>query len=362
MNAADAAVCVADVERLAGDLLPPDIRDFVAGGGGDESAQAANRACLDRVRLVPRVLTSADGADTAGRLLHGTAAMPVAVAPMAYQRLCHPDGELAMARAAGKAGVPFTAATLSSVPIEEIAAVAGTLWFQLYWLRDRGLVLDLLARAERAGCTALVLTVDVPVPARRPRDMRNGFTLPASVVAANLPEGTGSAAHVPMPHESAVASHTGIMFENTLGWDDLAWLRGHTGLPVVLKGVLDPGDAVRAVEAGVSAVVVSNHGGRQLAGAVPSIVALPGVVEAVAGRCEVLFDSGVRSGTDVLRALAYGAAGVLLGRPLLWGLAMDGEAGAGLVLDLLRAELREAMLLTGCADLSAARTLGTVLL
>ncbi|MEV8631149.1 alpha-hydroxy acid oxidase [Streptosporangium sp. NPDC051023] len=355
-------MCVADVERLAGERLPPDIWDFVAGGSGDESTQAANRACLDRVCLVPRVLTTAAEGSMAGRLVRSAVAMPVAVAPMAYQRLCHPDGEIAAARAASKAGVPFTVSTLSSVPIEEIAAVAGPLWFQLYWLRDRGLVLDLVARAERAGCEALMVTVDVPIMGRRLRDVRNEFVLPPSVVAANLVDGTGSAAHVPAPRGSAVAAHTGAAFEAALGWDDLAWLREHTDLPVVLKGVLDPRDAVRAAESGVAAVVVSNHGGRQLAGAVPSIVALPPVVEAVAGRCDVLLDSGIRTGTDVLRALACGAEGVLLGRPMLWGLAADGEAGAGLVLDLLRVELREAMLLAGCADLAAARELSTVLI
>jgi 4-hydroxymandelate oxidase len=251
---------------------------------------------------------------------------------------------------------------LSSCPIEAVASVGAPTWFQLYWLRDRGKVVDLVHRAEAAGCEALMVTVDVPIMGRRLRDVRNGFALPPSVTAAMLGAGSSSAAHEAGAGGSAVAAHTGLAFEPALGWADLAWLRERTTLPLVLKGILDPRDAVRAVELGAEAVVVSNHGGRQLAGAVPSIVALPPVLDAVGGRCEVLLDSGIRTGTDILRVLACGASAVLLGRPVLWGLAVDGAAGVGLVLDLLRTELREAMLLAGCADLDAARVLTTVTL
>ncbi len=354
-------VCVADVVMLAEGQVSAEVRDFVAGGSGDESTQAANRAALDRVRLVPRVLAGSDRADSSGPLLRGTAAMPAVVAPMAYQRLLHPAGEIAAARAADKAGIPFVISTLSSFPLEEIAKVGGSTWFQLYWSRDRGQVLDLVRRAEQAGCEALVVTVDVPVMGRRLRDLRNGFALPASVTAANLGGEPLAATHTRQPGASAVATHTGLAFDPAIGWADLAWLREQTAMPLVLKGILDPRDAVRAVELGAEAVVVSNHGGRQLAGAVASITALPPVVEAVGGRCSVLLDSGIRSGTDILRALACGADGVMVGRPVLWGLAMDGEAGAALVLDLLHTELREALVLSGCPDLTAARGLTTVL-
>ncbi|WBP86169.1 alpha-hydroxy acid oxidase [Kitasatospora cathayae] len=354
-------VCLADVERLAEDRVPTEVRDFVAGGSGDESTQAANRAALDQVRLVPRVLAGSDAADPSGPLLRGTAAMPVVVAPMAYQRLLHPDGELAAARAAAKAGVPFTISTLSSYPLEEIAAVGGSTWFQLYWQRDREQVLDLVRRAKEAGCEALVVTVDVPVMGRRLRDLRNGFTLPPHVTAANLGGVPLAATHTRLPGASGVATHTGQAFDPAIGWADLAWLRERTTMPLVLKGILDPRDAARAVELGAEAVVVSNHGGRQLSGAVASITALPSVVDAVGGRCSVLLDSGIRSGMDVLRALACGADGVMVGRPVLWGLAVDGEAGAALVLDLLRAELRESLVLSGCPDLTAARGLTAVL-
>jgi 4-hydroxymandelate oxidase len=353
-------VCLADVARLAEAALPPEVWDYVSGGSGAETTLAANRAALDAVALLPRALAGVDTAATGGRLLATEAAMPVAVAPMAYQRMLHPDGELAAAEAARLARIPYVVSTLASIRLEEIAKVGADTWFQLYWLRERSLVDDLVARAEQAGCQALMVTVDVPIMGRRLRDLRNSFTLPADVVAANLDGGAPSSAHDEVAGESALALHTAAAFAPNLGWADLEWLRGRTTLPLVVKGILDPRDAVRAVESGVDSVVVSNHGGRQLDGAVPSITALPAVVEAVGDRCEVLLDSGVRTGTDILRALALGARGVLVGRPVLHGLAVDGAHGAGHVLSLLATELREAMTLAGCADLAAARTVSTV--
>ncbi|GAA1284220.1 alpha-hydroxy acid oxidase [Saccharothrix xinjiangensis] len=353
-------VDLADVERAAVARLPRDVRDFIAGGSGDEVTLAANRAALDGVGVVPRVLAGVEVADTGTSLVGTEAALPVAVAPMAYQCLAHPGGEVATAAAAGAAGVPFTVGTLSSRAVEEIAKTGATLWFQLYWLRDRGLVEELVARAEAAGCRALVITVDVPVMGRRRRDVRNGFSLPADVRAAHLSGGV-TRAHERREVGSGVAEHTSTAFDPALGWRDVEWLRTRTRLPLVVKGVLDPRDATRCVELGASAVVVSNHGGRQLDGVVPSAVALPRVVEAVAGAGEVLFDSGVRGGVDVLRALALGATGVLLGRPVLWGLAVGGERGVARVLELLRAEFTQALLLAGCADVGAARGLATAL-
>jgi 4-hydroxymandelate oxidase len=356
----DEPLTVADVARLAEARLPRELWDYIAGGSGVETTLAANRAALDDVAVLPRVLAGAAAPDPATRLLGSASSVPFAVAPMAYQRLLHPDGELAAAEAAGAAGVPFVVSTLASVTVEEIAKTGATTWFQLYWLRSPGVVESLVARAEDAGCEALVVTVDVPVMGRRLRDARNSFVLPDDVVAAHLTDGAVGRAHDRVPGSSAIAAHTAAAFAPGLGWSDIEWLRARTSLPLVLKGILDPRDAVLAVGCGVDAVVVSNHGGRQLDGAAPTIAALPAIVEALAGRAAVYFDSGIRTGTDILRALASGADGVLVGRPVLYGLAADGAHGVGRVLSLLAEELRDAMTLAGCADVAAVRELSTV--
>ncbi|MGW0531043.1 alpha-hydroxy acid oxidase [Streptomyces sp. NPDC003032] len=351
--------CLADVERAAAAVLPAGVRDFIAGGSGAETTLDANRAALDRVFLVPRVLRDVSRCTTKATLLGRPVRMPVAVAPVAYQRLVHPEGELAAARAARAAGVPFTVSTLSSVPVERLTATGAAVWFQLYWLREPGHALTLVSRAEDAGAEAIVLTVDVPWMGRRLRDMRNRFALPDQVRAAHLAAGPSQAHRAQAGPVSALAVHTDAAFSAGLTWSSVAALRARTRLPLILKGVLAAEDAVRAAECGVDAVVVSNHGGRQLDGAVPSVDALPQVVSALSGRCEVLLDSGIRSGTDVLRALALGARGVLVGRPPLWGLALGGEAGARRVLELLADELRDALGLAGCAGVSEARELRT---
>jgi 4-hydroxymandelate oxidase len=356
----DEPLTVADVARLAEARLPKDLWDYVAGGSGAETTLAANRAALDEVAVLPRVLAGSAAPDPATRLLGSASALPLAVAPMAYLRLLHPDGELAVAEAAEAAGVPFVVSTLASVTVEEVVKTGATTWFQLYWLRTPGLVEALVARAEDAGCEALVVTVDVPVMGRRLRDVRNSFVLPDDVVAAHLTDGAVSRAHAAVPGSSAIAAHTAAEFAPGLGWSDLEWLRDRTSLPLVLKGILDPRDAVRAAGCGVDAVVVSNHGGRQLDGAAPSITALPSVVEALAGRAAVYLDSGIRTGTDVLRALASGADGVFVGRPVLYGLAADGARGVDRVLSLLADEFRDAMTLAGSADVAAVRELSTV--
>jgi len=359
---AEPLLSVRDAEQVAAGLLPRDVWDFVAGGSEAEVTLAANRAALDAVFLMPRVLAGITACDPGTMLVGCRSALPVAVAPMSYQRLIHPEGEIGMARAAREAGIPLALSMMSSCLLEEVAAVGGTLWLQLYLLRDRGQVADLIQRAEAAGCRALMLTVDVPRMGRRLRDMRNGFALPPEITAANLRDDAATIVRRPSTGASGVAVHTNQVFEPSLSWADVSWLRERTRLPLVLKGILHPADAQRAAESGVSAVVVSNHGGRQLDGAVASITALPGVCEAVDGRCEVLFDSGIRSGTDVLRALSLGAGGVLLGRPALWGLASGGARGAAQVLSLLADELTEAMTLAGCPDVGSARLVQTTAL
>ncbi|MFF4674600.1 alpha-hydroxy acid oxidase [Streptomyces sp. NPDC001279] len=359
LRATSSVVCIGDLERIASAVLPLSVWDFVSGGSGNEVTLAANRAALERIQLVPRVLTDVSQCSTATTLLGEEASMPVATAPIGYQKLVHPDGELAGARAAMEAGIPFTVGTLSSYPVERIAGMGGVTWFQLYWLRDRVMSYELVRRAEDAGCAALMLTVDVPWMGRRLRDMRNAFVLPDDVEAANFSVGPVSAAHRAIAGGSALAAHTSMTFASSLNWSDLEELRGRTKLPLIVKGLLDPADAARAAECGADAVVVSNHGGRQLDGAVPGIDVLEAVCAAVSGRCEVLVDGGIRSGVDVLKALALGANGVLLGRPLLWGLAAGGTDGARELLRLLAAELRDALGLAGCANVSEAQWLRT---
>jgi len=355
---AEPLLSVRDAEQAAARILTADIRDFIGGGSEAEATLAANRAALDAVFLVPRVLTGITKCDTTATLVGCQSALPVAIAPMSYQRAVHPEGEVGMARAAKEAGIPLTLSMMSSCPIEKVAAVGATLWQQIYWLRDRGLVAETVQRAEEAGCEALVLTVDLPRIGRRLRDMRNAFTLPSGVTAANLGSTDDALLHKHAVGSSGVAVHSNHMFDPSLSWDDVTWLRDATRLPLVIKGILDPGDARRAVEHGADAIVVSNHGGRQLDGAVPSATALPAIRDTVRGRCEVLLDSGIRGGVDVLRALALGANGVLLGRPALWGLA-SGPDGAAQVLSLLAEELTEAMHLAGCPDVASGRNLRT---
>ncbi|MGW7276661.1 alpha-hydroxy acid oxidase [Streptomyces sp. NPDC054864] len=350
-----------DMAHRARVALTPESWDWLDGGAERERALAGNLDAFDRIAVLPRVLRDASACDTTGPLVHSAAAMPVAIAPIAYQRLFHPEGELAVARAAAEAGVPFTISTLSSSTMADIAATGATTWFQLYWLKDRDTVLELVRKAEDIGSEAFVLTVDVPLMGRRLRDIRHGFALPDTIRAVNLDQGARSRAHRKSAHGSAVAAHTADAFAPAVTWQDVAWLRDRTNLPLIIKGVLHPEDAVRAAEAGAAAVVVSNHGGRQLDLAAPSVQALPAVVDALdtlqGHRCRVLLDSGIRGGSDVLAALALGASGVLLGRPAIWGLAAGGQEGCTQVLSLLREELRHAMNLAGCPDLAAAAEL-----
>jgi 4-hydroxymandelate oxidase len=249
---------------------------------------------------------------------------------------------------------------MTSVPLDRIVALGGSVWFQLYWLQDRAQTFDLVQHAQDAGCEALMLTVDTPWMGRRRRDLRNGFAVPDGVRAVELGLGPGSSTHRAESGRSALAAHSAQAFSHSLTWSDLEALRSRSRLPLILKGVLDPEDAALAVQHGADAVVVSNHGGRQLDGAVPAIDVLEAVCRAVDGRAEVLVDGAIRSGTDILRALALGADGVLVGRPLIWGLATDGANGAGLVLELLAAELRDALGLAGCDTPRAARALRTL--
>ncbi|MBI1796668.1 MAG: alpha-hydroxy-acid oxidizing protein [Candidatus Eisenbacteria bacterium] len=350
-----APINVADYEALARERMSPGAFDYYAGGAGDEQTLAANLTEFRRVFLRPRVLVDTSGLDCSTELFGARIAMPILVAPTAFHRLAHPDGELATARAAGAAGTIMCVSTVASHPLEAIAAAAtGPLWFQLYVYKERALTEQLVRRAEAAGYRALVLTVDTPMLGRRERDARNAFQLPEGITLGNFAADHPLVARpAPDGGHADFQSYIQYFFDGTLTWESIAWLRSITRLPLLVKGVLTAEDARHAVHAGVAGIIVSNHGGRQLDGAVPTLRALPDVADAVGRAVPVLMDGGVRRGVDVLKALSLGADAVLVGRACLWGLAAAGEPGVRHVLDLLRGELELAMALAGTPTLKA---------
>ena len=315
----------------------------------------ANREAFDRLAIRYRTLVDVSTRTLETTVLGTPVTTPMLIAPTAMQKLAHPEGEVATARAAHRAGTVMVVSTTATTSLRDVVAAApGPMWFQLYIYRDRGLTRALIEGAAEAGYRAIMLTVDAPTLGRRERDIRLGFTLPPHLAIANAaPAGMD---HVPEAADAAsgLMLHFRDLHDPALTPRDIEWIRELTGLPVVVKGIVRGDDAVRAVDHGAEGIVVSNHGGRQLDGAVAAIRALPEVVAAVDGRAEVYVDGGVRRGTDVLRALALGARAVLLGRPVLWGLAVGGEDGVVDVLRILRDELDLAMALAG------ARTVGEV--
>lgn len=362
-----------EYEKAAQQKLPALVWDYCAGGSADEDTLRANRAALAAVQLRPRVLVDVSQCNLTTTVLGQPVALPILVAPMGLQALVHPEGESGMARAAAALNTVMVASAMANTRLEEIAShTAGTLWFQLYVFRNRAVSEGLVRRAEAAGYQALVLTVDLPRMGRRERDLRNGFSLPPGLRLANFDESVGDGnqrinqiQHSPddpageptaepptSAGQSALAQHSAAHFDDSLTWKDLRWLRRLTKLPILLKGILTAEDARLALEHGMDGVIVSNHGGRQLDGAISTMEALPEVVDAVEGRVEVYMDGGIRRGRDVFVALALGARAVLIGRPLLWGLAVDGAAGASHVLQLLRDELELTLCLAGCPEIS----------
>jgi 4-hydroxymandelate oxidase len=323
-----------DYEAPARERLPTDVYDYIAGGAGDEWTLRENRRAFERWMIRPRMLRGIDDADldTSIELFGTPLSMPVIIAPWAYQSGVHPDGEGGTGRAAERAGTVMVVSTTTEAFLEEVAAAStGPKWWQLYVFTDRGITAEMLRRVVAAGFGAIVMTVDFQDAGLRHRDTRSGFVMPIGLSSSEL------------------------TYDSAISWDDLPWIREQTpGLPLLLKGILTAEDAVLAVEAGVDGIVVSNHGGRQLDGVAAGITALPEVVDAVVGRIPVLMDGGVRRGTDVLKALGLGASAVLVGRPCAWGLAVNGERGVVDVLEILRAELRNAMILSGC------RTVGDI--
>ncbi|MEX0801235.1 MAG: alpha-hydroxy acid oxidase [Dehalococcoidia bacterium] len=353
------AVNLLELEDLARERLPQGPFDFIAGGAEDEVTLRANREAFQRIQLRPRVLVDVSTVDPSTEVLGRRVELPVLLAPVALQRLAHDEGELASARAAEAAGTVMVLSTVSTCTLEDVAAAAGGhKWFQLYPLRNKEGTERLISRAKAAGYTAICVTADVPWLGRREADIRNNLQFGADIVPANLLDEIRLADLASGPRGPAGGAAAGLS-DPGLDWDGIDWIRSVSSpLPVLVKGILTAEDARLAVEHGVEGVIVSNHGGRQLDGAPASIEALPEVVAAVEGRAEVLLDSGIRRGTDVLKALALGARAVLIGRPYIWGLAIDGEAGVSSVLSMLREEIELAMALSGCptvADIDRSR-------
>ncbi|HEX2651688.1 MAG TPA: alpha-hydroxy acid oxidase [Burkholderiales bacterium] len=366
--------CIEDLRRIAERRVAKAIFDYVSRGSYSEETLRANRADLEGVHLRQRVAINVDKRSTRTTLVGQEVAMPVAIAPVGLTGLNWADGEILGARAAAKFGVPFTLSTMSICSIEDVAAeVQKPFWFQLYVFRDRGFAASLIERAKAAKCSALVLTLDLQIQGQRHMDLKNGLTVPPRLTPAtflDILRKPGWALNVMTSRRRSFGNLEGQIkgadnlltlsqwiagqFDPTLSWRDVEWVKKLWGGKLILKGILDAEDARIAVSTGADAVVVSNHGGRQLDGTVSSIRALPEVVDAVAGRCEVLFDGGVRSGQDVLRALAFGARGTLIGRAFAWALGALGEEGVSLALEILRKELDVSMALCGVKDVRQA--------
>lgn len=344
-------VCLADYEAAAKQRIPHISWEFFNGSAGDEISMHWNLEAYQRIRLKPQVLIDVSKLDTRVTLFGQEHSFPILLAPTAYHKLANPEGELASARGANAADATMVLSTMSTTPVEDVAAVAKhPLWFQLYVQRDRGFTRNLVQRAEAAGCRALCLTVDTPLPGARNREERVEFRLPSNV---NLPHlrglkvngaevSKGGAGHRPIGNSIYTA-----ISDPSLSWKDVEWLRSFAKVPLLLKGVLNPDDADRAVKSGAAGIIVSNHGARNLDTTPATIDALPLVADRVSGRVPLLVDGGVRRGTDVLKALANGANAVLIGRPYLYGLGVAGEDGVARVLQILHREFEMAMALTG---------------
>ncbi len=352
MHESPPLVNLSDYQRVAESRLSKMAFDYYAGGALDEVTLRENRAAYDRIAIYFHALVDVATRSLETTVLGERVSMPVMIAPTAFHCMAHPEGELASARAAGNAGTIMTVSTLANTSVEDIArAATGPLWFQLYIYKDRAATRDLVARVEAAGCRALMLTVDAPILGPRERDIRNRFTLPDGLTVKNFlaigqgTVGAGSAG-------SGLTNYVSDFIDPSISWRDVEWLRGITRLPLLIKGIVRADDARRAVDLGVKGIVVSNHGGRQLDTSPATVDALRHVAAAVGGRAEVYVDGGVRRGIDVVKAIALGARAVLIGRPVLWGLAVDGERGVADVLRIFRDEIDNALALSGCASIA----------
>jgi L-lactate dehydrogenase (cytochrome) len=371
------AASIADLRHVARRRLPRGVFDYIDGGAEDERTLAANGAAFAARTFVPRVLRDVRRVDTSNTLLGRTLPFPLVLAPTGFTRIADPEGELAVARAAGRAGLPYTLSTMSTRSIEEVAAVSdGPKWFQVYVWRDRGLVKDMIERARSAGYEALMLTVDTAVLGRRDRDVRNGFTLPPKLGLGTILDGVLHPAWTwafvrsdPIRFANVVgrgvedgstavslAGHVARQFDASLSWHDVEWMRSLWDGPFVIKGIQSVADARLAADAGVDAVALSNHGGRQLDGAPAPLDLVAPVADAVGGAVEIICDGGVRRGSDIVKAVALGAAACMAGRAYLYGLAAGGEHGVDKVLGLLADDVRRTMALLGVARIGELST------
>ena len=360
---------VADLRAIARRRVPKSIFEYVDHGSYDELTWTRNRSDLEAIRFRQRVLVDVTAQSLRRDILGHSAAMPVAIAPTGMTGLLYRDGEICAAQAAEAFGIPFCLSTVSICSIEDVrAATRAPFWFQLYVMKDRGYTASLLDRAEAAGCPVLVLTVDIPVSGLRRRDAKNGLAVPPRLTPRNLFDmatkpawtaGVMLGKRKTFGNLAAAMPHTGVatlsqwiqqQFDASVTWKDLEQIRARWKGKLVVKGILDPEDAKRVVEHGADALIVSNHGGRQLDGAPSTIAALPRIAAAVAGRCEILFDGGVRSGQDVLKAIALGANGTLIGRAFLYGLGAAGRRGVTQVLEIISREMQVTLALAGCND------------
>jgi L-lactate dehydrogenase (cytochrome) len=347
-------VSVAELERRAAEAMDERAANYVFAGAGSEGTIDANREAFERRRIVPRMLRDVAERDLSTTVLGTAMPAPLMLAPIGVQKAVHPEGELATARAAASLGLPMIASTASAFTLEEIAEAGGESprWFQLYWPNDRDLAASFINRAEAAGYGAIVLTVDTFVPGWKPRDLQQAWLpfLNGVGVANYFQDPVFRAALEKTPEEDvgmATGHFLGIQANPSLNWDDLAWLREQTKLPIVIKGIQHPDDAREAAKRGVDGIVVSNHGGRQVDGAIGSLDALPAIAEAAGNDLTILFDSGIRSGSDAIKALALGADAVCIGRPYVWGLALEGQSGVETVLKMVLAELDLTLALCG---------------
>uniref|UniRef100_A0A336MQZ0 (S)-2-hydroxy-acid oxidase n=1 Tax=Culicoides sonorensis TaxID=179676 RepID=A0A336MQZ0_CULSO len=345
-------VCLNDFQNAAFKLIPKNALDYYKSGAGDELTLRLNQTTWDKIRIRPRILRDVTTRDLSTNVLGLNLSMPLGIAPTAMQRMAHPDGEIANAKAAGKCGIVFTLSTIATSSIEELGENApNTLkWFQLYIYKDRELTRNLVKRAEKANFKALVLTVDAPIFGLRRADMRNKFTLPSHLSLANF--SGDKAMGVKSKGGSGINEYVTSQFDPSLTWDDVIWLKSISKLPLILKGILTAEDAILAADAGVDGIIVSNHGARQIDSTPSTIEALPEISKAVGHRVTVMLDGGIRQGTDIFKALALGAKLVFIGRPAIWGLSIDGEKGVEKVIEILRKELDVTMTLMGCTKIS----------